>query len=376
MARLRYVTLGGLCCLILAATPCMAKKKIETLPSAVESGLSYLLDAVQQGNKNIDGEKVRELVAHTLHESNTLSPKKRRQGVGVFMRSTLNVPLDKILRYCYDPQIPPGVVFPNSIRRGRWLEGSDILSGIHLWEEADSLRSPVILTGTEFEEITPDTFSGSYYSYTLNRLLMLLRFGEKRVFISVSRQQDPSSVGKKGAIAGDDANWDYIYSNAEGATATGIGWADTYMYDSSAVAIFYDNGAGSTQTGYAVYKWLKAGWASLNMVRPKHIVSGTERFLQGFKRIIESDKLPTAEDLVAHRSMLDSLPVDRLVECMRTFSTKLEAFSHKDSILSRKDFMKMITGGQYASQLDKDAIVHALMKQYIKERLGVPVLEG
>ena len=86
----------------------------------------------------------------------------------------------------------------------------------------------------------------------------MMPYKQHRVFISVSRQRDTSSVGKKGAIVGDDAAWDYVYTREEGATARGIGWMDTYMYDSSTVTVFFDAGPGSETTQYAVFKWLKA----------------------------------------------------------------------------------------------------------------------
>ena len=52
------------------------------------------------------------------------------------------------------------------------------------------------------------------------------------------------------------------------------------MYDSAAVSLTYPSGEGSA---LAFFKWVKAGWSNMNMVKSKHILSGGERFLTSMR---------------------------------------------------------------------------------------------
>lgn len=377
-------------------------KDTSVLPDEIEQSIDHLLDVVAAetampdvaelqklakftiGNSGVNHQKsatVRSAVTASPKHSGekgeesqgTVAPRKRGIGTSIFFAETIKVPFGKFLRYTYDPAIPPSVVFPNSVRRGNWLPGSDILTrDVRLWEYAD-IPSPLILKGEEFEEITPDSFSGSYYSYYLDRMVVLFSLDGMPVLASVSRQKDPSSVGKKGAIVGDDSNWDYIYSGEEGATARAISWMDTYMYDSATVAFFYKQDDGNT--GYAVYKWLSAGWASLNVVKASHIISGTERFIKGVHEILLSDMLPEAEAIAAKVRELEAMSKEELVKKMQPYSSKLATVYESDSILKRKDFSRIIENAGYAESLNKDELVHALVKLYVKERIGRPILE-
>ncbi|UZP68411.1 hypothetical protein N1030_05400 [Desulfovibrio mangrovi] len=347
----------------------------------IEAGLDLLIKAVRDKSASPDMASFAPVldfaIASNSPELQKEMPRKREQGNGIFMREEIQVPMEKLVRYCYDPSVPPSVLFPNSIRRGHWLAGSDILnSGVKLWEVLGGLEDPVVLRGVEYEEITPDEFSGSYYGYNLDRLLIVLPYKGHRMFVSVSRQQDTSSVGKKGAIVGNDANWDYVYTDEDGATARGIGWMDTYMYDSSTVTVFFDNGPGSRSTQYAVFKWLKAGWANLNVVKRSHIISGTRRFLDGFRRIIEDSNLPPAEAIVQQMRQFESASEAELVASMQPFCRKVESVASADDILSRKEFQKLIKDAGYAAHLNRDELVHDLMKQFIKSKLGIVSVSG
>lgn len=351
------------------------------LAKEIEGGLDHLITAVRAKDSIADVAQIAPVLDFALNAPANVEPKdmprKREQGHGIFMREEINVPMEKLLRYCYDPNVPPSVLFPNSIRRGHWLSGSDILTKkVNLWEELVDLEKTVVLRGAEYEEITPDEFSGSYYAYNLDRLLMMLPYKGHRVFVSVSRQQAPSSVGKKGAIVGNDANLDYVYTDENGATTKGIGWMDTYMYDSSTVTVFYDEGPGSQKTHYAVFKWLKAGWANLNVVKRSHILSGTRRFFSGFRRVIEDAKLPSAEDITQQMRSLESSAETELVGFMQPFSRGVETAAVNDDILSRSEFKKIIRNAGYASHLNRDELVNDLMKQFIKSKLGIASVNG
>jgi hypothetical protein len=48
----------------------------------------------------------------------------------------------------------------------------------------------------------------------------------------------------------------------------------------------------TTKVRCAVFKWLRAGWSGINMVRSKHIYNGLKRFAKPLKEILEYPSLP------------------------------------------------------------------------------------
>jgi len=57
-----------------------------------------------------------------------------------------------------------------------------------------------------------DATTGVYHEYDLKRTLILLNYNERQVLLTVSKQIGESSVGKRGAILGNDNDWSYYYS--------------------------------------------------------------------------------------------------------------------------------------------------------------------
>ena len=62
-------------------------------------------------------------------------------------------------------------------------------------------------------EITPDTHSGAYYAYNLHQTVLLFKYRQRKILVTVSRQVNVSSIGKKGYVLGGDDDWDYFYSD-------------------------------------------------------------------------------------------------------------------------------------------------------------------
>ncbi len=298
------------------------------------------------------------------------------EGQGIYWRTTLGVPLATTLRYLYDPKLPQEAVYPASIRRQQWLPGSPFLKLTPgLWDQLGKNKDkPLVVRGTEEEEITPDTFSGSYYKYQSERLLILTEYEGRQALISVTWQKDRSDVGKKAAAIGDYQNWDYVYSGAPGMLTKGIGWAETYMYSSCAVMVLYEDAPGGRNTGYALFKWLRAGWASMNMVKRHHIQDGAVRSFDGLNAFLTSPRRPSADDIVAYTESLRKMDVDALRKKFAPYAAKVtEAVATNDALKS-DDFQKVIKDGAYGASLSKDELVAALVVNYIKTRLGKPVL--
>lgn len=296
----------------------------------------------------------------------------RPEGTGFYWRDSIKLSFENALFYLFNPGVPSEVVYPSSIRAGNWLPGSDILKlDRPLSACLASLDERVVLRGTEAEEITPDTFSGSYYAYKLDRLLILLKHNDKPLLISVSWQKGKSDIGKKSGFIGDYDNWDFVYTKENGATKTGIGWADTYMYASCSVTLYFPDGPNNERTGYAVYRWLKAGWSGINMVEKQHLKDGMLRTLGGMKCVLESARRPDHKELSEKYRQLSAKSIEELSGLAAPYVQALQ----KNGADLDSDVEEVLKTGDYAGTLTKRQLVGMLMLNYVKEKLGKPVLE-
>ena len=292
---------------------------------------------------------------------------------GVALRETIQSPLSRILEYAYNPDVPAYLVLPAVVRLAGWYPGSDILTlDTPLNEQLPAPQTPLVLHGREFEEITPDTFSGAYYRYDMNRLLTLFNHKGRNVLISVALQDGPSQVGKKGVVL-DDGKWQYFYSNIEGLTKGGIGWMDTYLYEAVSVSVFVENPDGTTTN--TIYKWLRAGWAGMNVVRGKHIIEGCRRFARAFRTVIESDLLPAADKLADKARELWALSEQELDRRIQAYASRVETLFKDHPDLSARSFAKILKNGGYAKVLDsREERISALLLEFLKDKLGTATL--
>ena len=305
-------------------------------------------------------------------------PGKYKKGAGVLWRSRVRgVPLAATMEYLLNPKVPTAVVYPASIRYAVWQAGSDLLKTPPLWEQFGKHKdSPLVLRGTELEEITPDDNSGSYYRYMLDRVLILTENEGQQMLISLSWQQGKSEVGKKAATIGDYANWDFVYSGVKGTLASGIGWAETYIYSSASLIVLYEDAPGGKDTGYAMYRWMDAGWSGMNMVKQSHIVAGAERSFAGLKAFMESPKRPTPAAIDTYIRSLKAMELPALQEQFAPYSAKVEEAAATVEALQQDDFQKIIKDGGYGKSMTKDELIAAFAVNYIKEQLGKPLLAG
>jgi len=346
------------------------EKGVKLAPD-LEDALTALIAAVPAGNALPSETQLSALARFMM--SPAVNPyeiriAKREHGEGVLMRQTFRSPFAKLVRYCFDPRIPAEVLYPMVLRRGYWLPDSPLLKeNVPLWNRLNT-QEMLALRGAEYEEITPDAFSGCYYNYTLLRLIVLLHVDGKPVLFSVSRQSAPSSVGRKAAIVGQDSNWNYVYTKVVGSNLKLVGWAETYMYDSANVSLMYPGDAGGA---LACFKWVKAGWANMNMVQSKHIRAGGERFLANMRQVLDAPKLPEPEAIYARHKELAAMDDAALHAAFEPHAAALASAAQGDSLLSHADFRAVLQDGAYARQLGREDLISELMKLFMKERLGM-----
>ncbi len=354
-----------------------AEQESISLPGSVEDSLNYLLDLVSQKGSSLDTARIIPLInfaGKKSKDSEKIKPARRKSGKGVCIRTEVKAPLERILRYAYNPEIPSFVVCPSVLRLSGWYPESEIVTGgIRLWEKLGDLEKPLFLWGKEFEVNTPDSFSGAYYRYDLDRLLGLMKHKNGRVLISVSKMLNKSQVGKKAVII-DDKNWNYFYSGIEGLNMKIFGGMDTFMYDSESVLIYYQEDSSIRRCTVLLFKWLRAGWSGINVVQPSHINDGCVRFVQGMKAVLESKGLPISEAFVGLVNYITELSDSELDSKIGEYSTSFERIAQSHKNMSNPENARIIAGGGYAGVLSPEERVGVLILEGLKRFVGKPTL--
>jgi len=128
------------------------------------------------------------------------------------------------------------------------------------WKPVLSAGIPVVIHGFQREANTPDATTGVYHEYDLKRTLILLNYNERQVLLTVSKQIGESSVGKRGAILGNDNDWSYYYSGVPGSSRTGFGWVKSYIYDFFSVGVYVESNTAPPMVRAGVFsmasRWL------------------------------------------------------------------------------------------------------------------------
>ena len=340
----------------------------ETVPEQVYPALEYIL-SLSQSSADLDSEKLSDLISfvRSTPAESSMTLQERQGASGAFHAFSIQGSLSNVLDYAYNPDIPIYVTMPSSIQNQEWLTPQVHDALRNLPRSVVSMDDIRLLRGRDYEVITPDTNTGGYYVYTQDRIVTILPGPTGPVFISVSSQANPSKVGKKGCVVGDDKNWNYLYSDETGLNKTGLGWVDSYMYHADSVMIYVaDSSANMLHVGS--FKWLNAGWAKINMVKSSHILNGIKRFASDFKTVLESPGLPEARVLAGkyQELLLFSEP-----DLRQMVSPYLQALSDTGVLdVCSKLFRSMVSSGEYLQQMSHREMVRVLLLEYVKGYVG------
>ena len=343
------------------------------IPEPVNPGLNYLLSLTEPvHSQNFDSEVVQEVIKFVLSSKNKNAPYfpgNRTNIASAYLEFDIQKDLKHILDIGFNPNIPPFILSPSSIRLAYWTEvnGKKQLPP-DLSSMLSRLDHPVMVAGVEHEEITPDLNTGAYYGYDLNRTLILLKYQGRPALISISKQKNISDVGKKGVVLGKDGDWDYFYSGQNGLNKPGLGWVNSYMYDSYTISLFIEQDGHRVHCG--VYKWLRAGWADMNMVQNHHIYRGLQRYTDTVKEILEYPSLPEPEKMAEIFSMIQTFSADELRDKVRNYITLLSQKYRDDASSGGKLIAESIKDSSYLSQLSQYQMQSVLAVEYIKFLLG------
>jgi len=345
------------------------------VPGSLSPGLKYLLDlADPQNQQSFQPDKIKKLLEFV--------EEPKDPGAIYFADPKLGSPsayfdfdirqrFDHMLKYSFNPNVPFHLTTPSSIRLSRWEQVQGLGGQLPvLWKINDELEAPILVKGVEFVENTPDTFSGAYYSYHLYRTLILFKSNNRKVILSISKQKGKSDVGKKGYVLGSDDNWDYFYSGKPGLAKPGLGWVRSHMYDSYGINIYYEIDPAAPLLRCAAFKWVRAGWSKINVVKNHHIHNGIKRFAKSFKQIMEYPSLPSINAFSDAFSKIKALSADELKERIKIYLNILEDRYGRDYRPSRAWSPQVFKDRSPWFQMSTEAMQSVLMAEYMKHAMG------
>ena len=344
------------------------------LPDSLLPGMQHLLAlADPQQQQQFDSARITEILkfVESPKQPDTLYYADKKTGSpSAYHDFDIHCSLTDILKYAFNPVLPRLVTMPSSNRLSYWQQ---VVNNGHtlpkLWNTFADTDSPIVIRGVEVVENTPDMFSGAYYKYDLNRTLVFFRYNNRKVLISVSKQKDVSDVGNKGYVLGPDGNWDYVYTGKPGLTISGLGWVRSYMYNSSGISVYYELDPAAPMVRCAAFKWIRAGWSRINVVKRSHIYEGILRFSSSYKEILESPDLPDADDLAVYFAKVKALDMDRLRDRMAGYPRILKnRYSHSPPGAKWKP--EILDHQEYWENLSKEEMQSLILLEYMKMVLG------
>ncbi|MBW1695124.1 MAG: hypothetical protein JRJ41_13510 [Deltaproteobacteria bacterium] len=348
----------------------LEKKKV---PDALNPELDHLLALVSPDSKaTFDPRRIEKILDFMLTPKNdqTLYYADKKFGANsVYYEFDIWSDLNYILQYDFNSEIPSYALRPSSMRLSYRI---DVNSQIHplpkFWDFLSSPDFPITFRSIEHIEITPDLNTGAYFKYDIDEVLILCKHQGRNLFISISKMKENSDVGKKGLVLGKDEDWHYFYSGQPGISIRGLGWVKSYMYDFHNISLYYDVGGGASRVRCGTFKWLRAGWANLNMVTTKHIHRGLERFARDYKAILEYPSLPKAQELASIFSNYEKLTLDDLRKKVENHINILKSLLG-DEKLDYKNFAEQIQSGRYLNQMTRQEMQAVLIKENMKSIL-------
>ncbi len=283
----------------------------------------------------------------------------------------LHLDFKKMVDYAFNPDIPGVVITPSSARIYRWTGISDNHQPYpRMGHYLGKTDSPVVFRGRQLIEITPDLTSGAYYRYQVHFTLLYFKFRQRDVIVSVNRQTDLSTVGKKGYVMGSDVDWDYLYTGKTGLTLPALGWVRSYMYDSQGINIYDAIDPTGPVVRCAMFKWLRAGWSGINMVQKKHILRGLKRFAATYKEILESPRVPPVARLTADCKHISAMPQTVLQTKMGVYFDILNRRYLQGPNGTGRRPAKLIETKSLQYRMTKEEMESVLFIEYMKRALG------
>lgn len=363
--------------LILTAT--VAAREIP-VDGAIDAELDYLLGLIGRDSKSLASlqterlDRTLEFLAGTKDPDALYHAQDRNGAPSAYWQLDLRRPIADVLRLTYDTDLPAVVTSPATVRTAHW-SWTDAGNGRlpPFWVHARHMQQPLAMTGVEHLVNSPDEHTGAYYEYDLDRALLLTSWRKRPLFISLSAQKGRSAVGKQGIILGEDDHWTYLYSDIPGLNWPGFGWVDSYLYDSYSVALYLGTAGGGAPTRFGIFKWIKAGWVGMNMVRKAHITEGLKRYADAFKLILENPRTADVDAVVRQFAAIRNLPRSQLTQLTATYFDALTTdLKRTPPPAGATEAAALFAKGGYRQSIGPDEMISIASLERLKALLGKP----
>lgn len=353
-----------------------AAEPADCIPDDLFPAVNHLLDYMDPSEKkslNLNFmPHILDFVETSKPLGETMTLGEHDGAVSDYYEFSVNRSLKEVLDLAYNPDLPANLTQPSSVRRSYWtVVDSENMTLPRLSAELDHLDKPLFINGVEFIENSPDTFSGAYYAYNVDRLLILTKHKGRPALISVSNQKGTSDVGKRGLIIGNDIEWNYLYTGEKGTALPVAGRADTYMYGSASITIYYELDTNPGQVKCAVFKWINAGWMGMNFVKPHHIRKGLERFARDFRQVVESPSLSDTGSFAQVYQKILAMSFDELkAKTTAYYNREIINRFQTDNARHKKWITRLFKEGDYINGLNRQEMVALFSIEYLRSKLG------
>jgi hypothetical protein len=381
MGRRRVTAFATVAMLVTMNGLTMASDRPLILPLDVNTALHALLDLVDKDDVHgIDNQQIESLAGFletAKLDEDFYSANASFDAPSAFHQFVVDEGLQRIIDYTLDANIPSFFFWPTSLRTTRWIrvDGGDGQFE-RLRSASRELDESFLLRGAEHVTITPDQHTGAYFTYDVDKLVIISPCKQGQVMISIYKQQAPSAVGRRGWVLGEDDEWSYLYTKDKGLNVKGLGWADTYMYDSFGLTIYYQPAMETPMVIAGVFSWVNAGWAHINMVKSRHIHDGLVRVSHAFTQVMENPNLPEPAKLAATFSKSKDLPTRVLKKYAGKYLTGLKA-----RVASSAEVWQAVAedfdSRTLLEQMNRDELYAVLALDYLKKLLDRnPVMDS
>jgi hypothetical protein len=292
---------------------------------------------------------------------------------GAYYEFDTKTTFPRFIEYSYNPLIPTVMMRPSSLRHSVWTApGNETQKLPSSWKPVPPAGVPVVIHGIQHDCNTPDLSTGVYHEYDLKRTLILLNHKGRQVLVSVSKQINQSSVGKKGIILGNDNDWNYYYSGEPGTSRTGIGWVKSYIYDYFQVGVYVESSTAPAMVRAGVFQWLRAGMTGINFVKSSHILTGMKRFAQNCTMILESPHLPAPNQISSVYQWLSNMPAGDLIKKYTLLQQAQRSAAVQLGRIGKSEGEEKVS----FANTPKEQMVQEVSLEYLKMALGKPTPLG
>lgn len=325
----------------------------------LEQAVEHLCGEVLKG-QDPDPARIASIIAHVRAQGDASQSLPRyADAPGAYLGFQIRMPMQRLLRYLYNPEIPQELIKPFSIRSSDWTTPGSAEDQRRLWTDPWPASNVVVVRGEQYDRTTADLSTGGCYGMSLKRALIFVP--HEMALLSVSVQTGPSEVGTKGYLLGHDEGSRYVYSGEEGLTRAGLGWVSSRILTNVSIGVYLGQGE-AVQSG--VFQWMRAGWSGMSVVKESHIKDSLTRYRERIGAVLHAPGLPAPEEL---EQLFRTLDGKSDADLRHDAEPLLAAYLEQARQDNNKAAIRILEDG-YAERLDRGELIGLLMR----ERLIAP----